>query len=99
MPKLSLSQTAVDLNRLEKSMKAEKGQNKVSYSLTESVTTELIKLQERQTELSAAIAYHQRINTLLVQEPTTLSRDSMDYPRRDRDSSPHRGQLSGHKTL
>ena len=50
----------------KKAWRLKKGQNKDSYSLNKSVTTELIKLQERQTELSAAIAYQQRINTLLV---------------------------------
>lgn len=76
MPKLSLSHTELKSSAdLKKSMKDENGENEDSYSLNKSLIAELIKLQERQTELSAAIAYQQRINTLPMHEPTTFSRD------------------------
>ena len=55
-------------------------QNQEPSSLNKNAIKELIKSQERQTELSAAIANQQRINSLPVQEPPTFSGNVMDYP-------------------
>ncbi|KAK3712760.1 hypothetical protein QZH41_011076 [Actinostola sp. cb2023] len=41
---------------------------------------ELIKLQERQTELSEMLANQQRISSLPVQEPPTFNGDFFEYP-------------------
>ena len=50
-------------------------------SLTEtSAIKDLIKLQEKQTELSALIAQQQRISSLPAQEPQIFSGNILDYP-------------------
>ena len=78
--------TKLDPSQVEPSTSAELktnlkiGQSQETNSLNESTIKELIKLQERQTELSAAIANQQRINSLPVQEPPIFSGNVMEYP-------------------
>lgn len=48
--------------------------------LSDSTIRELINLQEKQTELSAIIANHQKISSLPVQEPPICSGNLLDYP-------------------
>ena len=78
--------TKLDPSQVEPSTSAELQpnikirQSEETNSLNESTIKELIKLQERQTELSAAIANQQRINSLPVQEPPVFSGNVMEYP-------------------
>ena len=55
-------------------------QEKESSGLSEVTIQEIVKLQTRQTELSALIAEQQRISSLPVQEPPTFSGNYFDYP-------------------
>lgn len=79
VPKLEPSQTE-PLTSAELKPNIKAAQNQKPNSLNESMIKELIKLQDRQTELSTAIAHQQRINSLPVREPPMFSGDVMDYP-------------------
>ena len=56
------------------------GQEKDSPIPGEVTLQEIVKLQTKQTELSALIAEQQRISSLPVQEPPTFSGNYFDYP-------------------
>ena len=55
-------------------------QEKESSGLSEVTIQEIVKLQTKQTELSALIAEQQRISSLPVQEPPTFSGNYFGYP-------------------
>lgn len=56
------------------------GPGNYGFGFGERTFQELIKLQEKQTELSAMIVNQQRKSALPVQEPPTFSGDFLDYP-------------------
>ena len=51
-----------------------------SPSASEAALQEIVRLQAKQTELSALITEHQKLSTLPVQEPPVFSGDFFDYP-------------------
>lgn len=55
-------------------------QDRASPSPSKVTLQEIVKLQTKQTELSALVAKEQRISSLPIQEPPTFSGNYFDYP-------------------